>query len=92
MSALPKDAGWCVYILECGDGTLYTGATNDLNRRLEAHSSGKGAKYTQARLPVRMVYCEAIGDRSNALKWEAGVKRLTRKQKLELIANANPSG
>lgn len=76
---------WFVYILRCGDGSLYTGCTNDLPRRLEAHQSGRGAKYTRSRLPVALVYREATADRSAALRREAAVKRLTRRQKLALI-------
>lgn len=76
---------WFVYMLRCGDGSLYTGCTNDLPRRLEAHRSGRGAKYTRSRLPVALVYREAVADRSAALRREAAVKRLTRRQKLALI-------
>ena len=57
--------GYLVYILRCGDGTLYTGCTNDLPRRLQAHQSGRGAKYTRSRLPVELVYQEAVPDRSS---------------------------
>ena len=64
--------GYLVYILRCGDGTLYTGCTNDLPRRLQAHQSGRGAKYTRSRLPVELVYQEAVPDRSAA---EAGPDR-----------------
>ena len=76
---------YVVYILRCGDGTLYTGCTSDLDRRLKAHSSGKGAKYTRARLPVELVYSEPALDKSQALKREAAIKALTREQKLALI-------
>lgn len=78
--------GWTVYILRCGDGTLYTGCTNDLPRRLEAHRSGRGAKYTRSRLPVELAYREAASDRSAALRREAAIKRLDRREKLALIA------
>jgi putative endonuclease len=75
---------WCVYILECSDGTLYTGITTDVNKRLETHNKGKGAKYTQCRLPVKLrVYFEAE-DRSSASKEEYRIKQLTREQKLKL--------
>lgn len=77
---------WTVYILRCGDGTLYTGCTNDLPRRLEAHQSGKGAKYTRSRPPVELVYREAAADKSAALRREIAVKRLSRREKLALIA------
>ena len=77
---------YCVYILRCRDGSLYTGSAKDLVRRLAAHRSGKGAKYTRSRLPVELVYQEAAPDRSAALRREAEIKRLTRPQKLALIA------
>ena len=77
--------GWVVYILRCGDGTLYTGCTNDLPHRLEAHRGGRGAKYTRSRLPVELAYQEAAADRSAALRREAAIKRLTRQEKLKLI-------
>jgi putative endonuclease len=77
-----------VYILRCGDGSLYTGATNQVERRLAAHQSGRGAKYTRSRLPVELVYLEEVKDRSAALSREAAIKRMTRKQKLQLIQTA----
>ena len=77
--------GWTVYILRCGDGTLYTGCTNDLPRRLAAHRSGRGAKYTRSRLPVEPVYREEAADKSAALRREAAIKRLDRRKKLALI-------
>ncbi len=76
---------WVVYMLLCGDGSLYTGCTNDLPRRLEAHQSGRGAKYTRSRPPVTLAYQEAAADRSAALRREAAIKRLTRRQKLDMI-------
>lgn len=79
---------WCVYILRCADGTLYTGSTNDLSRRLARHQSGKGAKYTRSRRPLTLVYQESQPGRSAALRREAAIKRLTRPQKLALIAAA----
>lgn len=80
--------GYLVYILRCGDGTLYTGCTNDLPRRLQAHQSGRGAKYTRSRLPVELVYWEEVPDWSAALRREAAIKRLTREKKLALVAGA----
>ena len=62
---------YLVYILRCGDGSLYTGCTNDLPRRLRAHQSGRGAKYTRSRLPVELIYQEPAADRSAALRREA---------------------
>ena len=73
------------YIVECADGTLYTGWTNDLERRVQHHNEGKGAKYTRARLPVRLVYCEAFATKEEAMKREYAIKHLTRKDKLDLI-------
>lgn len=75
-----------VYILECKGGSLYTGWTTDLAARLRAHQSGRGAKYTRSRRPVRLVYAEECADKSAALRREAAVKALTRTQKLALIA------
>ena len=77
---------WFVYMLRCGDGSLYTGYTDDVSRRLAVHQSGKGAKYTRSRLPVELVYREELPDKSSALRREAAIKKLTRQQKLELIA------
>ena len=76
---------WHVYILRCQDGTLYTGATVDLEKRVERHASGKGARYTRSRLPVELVYREPAEGRSAALRREAAIKRLTRAAKLALI-------
>ena len=76
---------WYVYILRCGDGTLYTGCTDNVDRRLAAHRSGRGAKYTRGRLPLTLVYREAQPDRSAALRREAAIKRMTRGEKLRLI-------
>ena len=84
--------GYLVYILRCGDGTLYTGCTNDLPRRLRAHQSGCGAKYTRSRLPVELVYQEPAADRYAALRREAAIKALTRGEKLALIASAQWAG
>ncbi len=81
---------WYVYILRCADGTLYTGATDDVARRLAVHNSGKGAKYTRSRLPVEAVYTEACETYSAALKREYAIKRLSRKQKIDLINNGVP--
>ena len=77
---------WYVYILRCGDGTLYTGMTDDIPRRLAAHRAGRGAKYTRGRGPLELVYQETLPDRSAALKREFAIKRLSRAQKDALIA------
>lgn len=74
-----------VYILKCKDNSLYTGWTTDIEKRLKAHNSGKGAKYTKSRKPVVLVYKEEFDSKSDALRREAAIKKLTREQKLELI-------
>lgn len=76
-----------VYILKCGDNSLYTGWTNNLERRIKIHSEGKGAKYTKARLPVELAYYEEYEEKSVAMKREYGIKKLTRREKLILIDN-----
>ena len=76
-----------VYILRCSDETLYTGWTTSLERRLKAHNSGKGAKYTKARLPVEIVYYEEFEDKKEAMKREYAIKQLSRGEKLKLIGN-----
>lgn len=76
---------YIVYILRCGDGSLYTGITNDLRRRVAAHNSGKGAKYTRARLPVEPVWWETVTDKSAALRRELEIKAMTRDEKMSLI-------
>ncbi len=79
---------WFVYILECADGTLYTGITDDIPKRLAAHDLGRGAKYTRGRGPLKLVYRESCTDRSQALRREAVIKRLTREKKLQLIGSS----
>jgi putative endonuclease len=74
-----------VYILECADDSLYTGITDDVQRRLRVHESGKGSKYVWARLPFKLVYSEQVASRSLALKREYEIKQLSRKQKLRLF-------
>ena len=76
---------WYLYILRCKDGSLYTGITTDVEKRLEAHRSGKGAKYTRGRAPLELVYREECGDHSAALHREIEVKALSRVEKLKLI-------
>ncbi len=80
--------GWYVYIVRCRDGTLYTGVTNDLARRIAEHNRGTGCRYTRGRRPVRLSYRESFRDRSSALKREAGIKGLSRREKLILIGAA----
>ena len=76
-----------VYILECSDGSFYTGWTADLERRLATHDSGRGARYTRGRRPVRLVHWEGQPDRSSAQRREAELRRLSRPLKLRLIAD-----
>lgn len=76
---------WYVYILRCGDGTLYTGMTDDVQRRLDAHRAGKGAKYTRGRGPLELAYTEEQPDKSTALRRECAIKRLRREEKERLI-------
>lgn len=75
---------WYVYMLRCGDGTLYTGITDDVDRRFAAHQAGKGAKYTRGRGPLELVYREELADKSAALKREYQIKRLPRMEKQAL--------
>ena len=77
---------WYVYMARCRDNSLYTGCTDDPNRRLAVHNAGKGAKYTKSRLPVQLVYREECPDKSTALKREYAIKRLTKAEK-ELLCN-----
>lgn len=79
------DKKWYLYILRCGDGTLYTGITTDVQARLEAHQSGKGAKYTRGRGPLELVYQEECESHSHALKRELEIKALPRDEKQKLI-------
>jgi putative endonuclease len=80
--------GYFVYILECADGTLYTGSTNDLEKRVLAHNTLKtGARYTKARRPVVLKYFEKFETRSEALKREWTLKKLSRKEKLSMTVN-----
>lgn len=74
-----------VYILECSGGRLYTGWTNDLEKRVKTHKDGKGAKFTKANLPVELVYFEIFNTKSEAMKRECEIKKLKREKKLELI-------
>ena len=82
---------WQVYILQCSDGSLYTGITNNLELRVKTHNSGRGAKYTKNRLPVRLVYKEYTKDKSTSLKRELEIKKLSRQAKKDLINSINLS-
>ena len=76
---------WYVYILLCADGTLYTGCTANVEKRVATHNLGRGAKYTKGRLPVKLVYSEDMPSKSDALKREATIKKLSKSEKLKLI-------
>ena len=80
-----KRMSWTVYILECADGSLYTGITTDLTHRIKTHETGKGAQYTSGRGPFRLVHQEFCQNRAEASKREMAIKSLSRTQKLELI-------
>lgn len=90
MPALPghgpaSRTGWVCYLLECADGTLYTGITNALERRLRMHAQGRASRYTRARRPVRLVYVEPARNRATASRREDAIKRLTRASKRVLV-------
>ena len=76
---------WVVYILECSDGSFYTGISNNVEARINAHNASKGAKYTKSRLPVTLVFQENTFNKSESLRREIEIKKLTRKEKRELI-------
>ena len=82
---------WVVYMLRCRDGSFYTGCTNNLTRRLALHQSGKGAKYTRSRLPVKLAWYEAADGKSEALRREAAVKRLSHAKKISMTESRNPA-
>lgn len=82
---------WLVYMLRCRDGSLYTGITNDLPKRLKAHAAGKASRYTRSRLPVRLAYQEPHASKSAALKREAAIKKLPRHLKLSLTSQTSSS-
>lgn len=79
-------SAWFIYILECSDDSLYTGITTNLERRIEQHNTGVGAKYTRMKRPVKLVYKESCADRSAASKREYEIKQLTHVQKQKIIA------
>ncbi len=83
------DPSWSVYLLRCGDGTLYCGIAKDVGARLAQHRAGKGARYTKGRGPLELVHQERCADRSAALRREAAIKRLGRAAKLALIGGAS---
>ena len=79
---------WLVYLLRCRDGSLYTGITNDLPKRLKTHAAGKASRYTRSRLPVSLAYTEPQPSKSRALKREAAIKKLSRRQKEGLVGTS----
>lgn len=81
---------WKLYIIQCGDGTLYTGIAVDVDHRFAMHQKGRGAKYTRGRGPLELKYVESCGSHSEALRRELEVKRLTRQEKFQLIATKDP--
>ena len=87
MKKKTKTEKWFVYMLQCADGSIYTGSTNDIEARVQKHNSGKGAKYTRARLPVKLKAFWQYKNKSDAMKAEYKFKQLTRKKKLIVIAN-----
>lgn len=86
------EQSWYLYILRCKDDTLYTGITTHVEKRLEAHRTGRGAKYTRGRAPLELVYQECCGTHSDALKRELQIKALSREEKQKLIAMAGKTG
>ncbi|MBL8954801.1 MAG: GIY-YIG nuclease family protein [Myxococcaceae bacterium] len=76
---------WFTYFVRCADGSLYCGATNDLERRVEAHNLGRGARYTRSRTPVKLVWSRRLANRSKAMSLEARLKQLTRAEKLQWV-------
>jgi len=89
----PADgANWSLYILKCGDGTFYTGITNDIDRRFRAHQEGKASRFTRTRRPVALVHQEPCGTRSQALTRECAVKSLSRSKKEDLVAGGSSKG
>jgi putative endonuclease len=81
---------WTVYLARCRDSSLYTGITTDPERRLAEHNTGRGAAYTRSRLPVTLVYCELVDDRSYALRREHAIRRLSRGEKEVLASRGAP--
>jgi putative endonuclease len=82
-----KAAAWLLYILKCRDGTLYTGITTDLLRRVRQHNDGRASRYTRSRLPVKLLFSEPCRSRSQALKKEYAMKQLSRKEKKAYISD-----
>lgn len=90
VQAAAAEAVWSLYILECRDGSFYTGVTNDIDRRLKAHQKGTASRYTRTRRPVVLAYREECGSRAASLTRECAVKSLSRRAKEELISGGRP--
>jgi len=84
-----KSAKYYIYILRCGDGSLYTGWTNNLEKRVAQHRVGKGAKYTRSRLPIELVHSEKFASKQKALQREGEIKNLSRQQKIDVVTKRN---
>ena len=90
-AAPAREPSHCMYVLECADGTLYTGYAADVEQRVATHNEGRGAKYTRSRLPVKLVACAAFATKNEAMSAEYRFKQLTRSQKLRLLDAARES-
>ena len=88
----PKTEKWFVYMVRCGDGSLYTGIAKDVIRRCQQHNAGAASRYTRSRLPVKLVYQESLASRSLALKREAAIKALSRREKLAMVRLRKKTG
>ncbi len=88
----PSAEKWIVYILRCADDSLYAGITKDVKRRCQQHNAGMASRYTRSRLPVKLVYQEVHRSQSSALKREAAIKAMTRKEKLAMIRSRKKAG
>ena len=89
---MPPGDPWFVYILRCADGSLYTGITKEVNRRCQQHNNGTASRYTRSRRPTKLVWQEAHPSRSSALKREAAIKAMTRREKMALIRLRKKAG
>lgn len=88
----PSGSAWFVYIVRCADGSLYTGITKEVKRRCQQHNAGTASRYTRGRRPVKLVYQEVRPNQSSALKREAAIKAMTRRDKLAMIRVRKKAG
>ena len=86
---MPSDGGHYMYVLECADGSFYTGYTTDVERRVAEHDAGEGAKYTRGRTPVELIYQESFGSRSSAMRREHEIKTFSRARKERLVRDVS---